>query len=269
MLRGSPIVCAVMLAAVVSIGQGGVDLGHGIELDALVGTTAHFYRFTSAGLYSNEMVIERAVALAGLTGRVSSVVSIRAYFDIGSYWGGPALDMYTDFAWPNGMELRVGQFLLPLGMEAMTEFGRQKLANSSFLVGYAKPAGTRDIGVMGTWQRRRFSVAAALVNGAGTNTWDNNVQKDMCVRLTLGPLAALDAVIALRGYYGRPDASDSVWRSAAIEARLKRGPNSRISTARMRGTTPRICRLPSVPVCWSLPVVSIWYCPRGSSWSGW
>lgn len=202
----------------------GMELLDGkLSLDVDAWSTAHFYRFTSIGLSSNDATFERTIALAGFTGRISPVVSIRACFDVGGYWGGPALDMYVDFAWRSGFGVQIGQFLPPLGFDYMTDYVRQPLVNNSLLQTYVKANGGRDIGAMGGWQSDRFSFVAALLNGAGANAGDNNNKKDLCARLTTRPLAAVDAVFALRGYYGWPDASDSIWRTVAAEARVKTG----------------------------------------------
>ncbi len=216
---------AILFLVSYAHGEPGMELFDGkLSLDAQVWSTAHFYRFTTGGLSSNDVTFERAIALAGFTGRINPVVSIRAYFDVGRYWGGPALDMYADFAWRGGFGARVGQFLPPLGFDYMTDFVRQPLVNNSLLQAYVKPNGGRDIGAMGTWANERYSFAAALVNGAGANTDDNNVRKDVCARLTAKPFGTLNAVIALRGYCGWPDASDSVWQTVAAEARARSGP---------------------------------------------
>jgi hypothetical protein len=224
-LKTSLVAGLVVLVVAANGGQGPVDLGHRIGLDALVASTVHFYRFAASGLSSNELVLERVVALAGLTGEINSVASIRASFDVGGYWGGPALDMYANFAWPSGLELRAGQFLLPLGMDAMTEFGHQKMVSNSFLSAYVKPAGGRDIGVMGTWGRRSFSAAAAVVNGAGANAGDNNARKDLCGRVTARPFQGIGLVLALHGYYGWPDTPDSTWRTLGAELAFEAGPS--------------------------------------------
>jgi hypothetical protein len=203
----------------------GMELFDGrLSLDGQVWSTAHLYRYTNGGLSTNDATFERAVALAGLTGRISRVVSMRAYFDVGGYQGGPALDMYVDLAWRTGFGLTFGQFLPPVGFDHMTTFIHQPLVNTSLMQTYTKPNGGRDIGAMGIWRNRRFSVAAALVNGAGPNIGDNNNRKDLCARFTAKPLAAVDAVFAFRGYYGWPDWSDTSWISVAAEAHVERGP---------------------------------------------
>ena len=188
-----------------------------LSLDVTVWTATHWWRFTQAGLTQSEFAFERAGALAGLTGRLSPFSLVRVSGDISAF---QTCDLYIDLRWRSGFGLRAGQLVLPLGMDAMTEPDSQKLGNS-LLVAYAKPAGTRDIGVQGSWTLGRLSVLAAVVNGRGANASDNNTRKDLCGRISVRPLATLDADLALRAYYGWPD---SLWQSAALEARLKRGP---------------------------------------------
>ena len=213
-----------MLMLLVIAGTAWADLsvvGDKLTLDALVWTGAHWWRFEHAGLAQSEFAFERVSALAGLTGQLSPVVSLRVSGDVGVV---QPQDLYVDLRWRSGLGLRAGQFLPPIGMDAMTEPDSQRMASNSLLIPYAKPAGTRDIGAMGGWETSRLSVAAAVVNGAGANAGDNNDRKDLCGRLAVRPLATLDAVLALRAYYGWPDASDSLWRTTALEARLRRGP---------------------------------------------
>jgi hypothetical protein len=196
-------------------------IGDKLTLDATVWTGVYWWRAEQVGLAQNRSAFERPGALAGLTGHLSPFVSLRMSGDV-SYL--QPQDLYVDLRWSSGFGLRAGQFLLPLGMDAMTEPDSQVLAASSFMVSYAKPAGTRDVGVLGSWELRRLSASAAVVNGKGANADDNNNRMDLCGRVTVRPLVNLDAVLALRAYYGRPDAADSVWQSAAFEARVSHGP---------------------------------------------
>jgi hypothetical protein len=219
MLRYRRLVTVTVVLALFGTSRANLSLvADRLELDALVGANAQWLRAEQAGLAQSGFAFGRVVALAGLIGYLSPAVSLRLSGDVGSL---QPQDLYTDLHWRSGLLLRAGQFLLPLGMDAMTEPDSQVLAGSSFLVSYAKPNGIRDIGAMGSWQTSRFSASAAVVNGSGANAGDNNDRKDLCGRLAVRPLADLDAVLALRAYYGWPD---SLWQSAAVEARLKRGP---------------------------------------------
>lgn len=192
-------------------------VGDKLTLDATVRAGAHWWRAEQAGLSHSEFAFERVGALVGFTGQPHPVVSLRASGDIG---GLEPQDLCVDLHWGNGFRLRTGQFLLPLGMDAMTEPDSQVLAGSSFLVGYAKPDWIRDIGVLASWETGRLSAAVAVVNGSGANASDKNTRKDLCGRISVRPLSTFDADLAMRVYYGWPD---SLWRSAAFEARVRRG----------------------------------------------
>jgi hypothetical protein len=196
-------------------------LGDRLALDAKVWTDGHWWMSEQVGLSRSEFVMERVAAPVGLTGRLSTVASLRVSGDVGTV---RPMDLYVDLRWPNGLGLRVGQFLLPLGFDLMTDPAKQLLVNSSFLAGYAAPAGSRDIGLMGGLQRGVFSVTGAVVNGAGANLGDYDQRKDVCGRITLKPLSTVDGVLALHVYYRGPDASDTAWRILAGEAQLNRGP---------------------------------------------
>lgn len=200
----------------------GLDLVPGrLSFDAVVYHTAHWWWFEGGGLRSDERVFERPVALAGFTGRVNSVSSVRCYFDIGETYGGPVLDMYAQLNWNSGWTLRAGQFLLPVGLEAMTDAADQKMIYNSFIAGYAKPGGTRDIGALVAWHGDDLAVSFALVNGAGANNWDDNRAKDLCLRI--GARLRQDLELAGRGYFGWTGPSEALWRTLAAEATYRSG----------------------------------------------
>jgi hypothetical protein len=209
----------LILLAIGSAARAELSLaGDKLVLDAVVASSAQWWQTQMGGLTHSEFVIERVFAPIGVTGHLSRIVTFRVSGDVSVP---QPQDLYVDLRWRSGFGLRAGQLVLPLGIDAMTEPDSQRLSGSSLLVNYAKPAGTRDIGVLGNWALSRLSVSAAVVNGSGANASDNNARKDLCGRISLRPLAALDADLALRAYYGWPD---SLWRSAAVEARLRRGP---------------------------------------------
>jgi len=192
-----------------------------LTLDAKVWTNGYAWRAEHAGLARNEFAAERVAAPLGVNGQLSQVASLRLSADIGKIY---PLDMYSDFRWASGFNVRVGQFVLPLGFELMTDPGSELIVNSSLLAGYAAPVGSRDIGLMAGMQNARFSFYGAVANGAGANVADDNPRKDLCGRLALTPFANVDVVLALRAYYGWPGAADTAWRSLAAEARVTRGP---------------------------------------------
>jgi hypothetical protein len=219
--RGRLTNLALLLVAIASAGRAESSLvPNRLALDALVWASVHWWRWERAGLANSEFVFERVAAPVGLTGRPSSLVSLRVSGDVSVL---QPLDLYADLHWSNGIGLRAGQLLLPLGMDAMTEPGRQRIVGSSFLVGHTKPAGSRDIGVVGTWERGGFSGAAAVVSGAGANAGDNNDRKDLCGRIAVRPLRELGLTLAVHGYYGRPDLVQRTWQTLGAEASIERG----------------------------------------------
>jgi len=194
--------------------------GSRLSVDAFVWSMAHFYRVGAGGLHSNELVFERANALVGVTGNVGSVASARVCVDAGYL---SPRDVYVNLRWGNGLGLRVGQFLLPLGLDVMTEPWALPFVTNSLVGVYAKPNGTRDVGVLASWERARFAATAAVVNGSGANGGDNNERKDICGRVVIRPLPREQLEVALRGYWGWPGAPDSVWQTVAGEAALHMG----------------------------------------------
>ncbi len=212
----------LILLAIAGCAWADLDLaGDKLVLDAAVWTNGHAWRAEEGGLTHNEFAVERVVAPVGLTGRLGQVASMRLSADVGT---GSAWDLYADLRWPSGFYLRAGQFLLPLGFEALTDPREQPLVNSSLLAGYAAPAGARDIGATSGFENHLLSIAGAVVNGAGANNRDYDQRKDVCGRVVLRPLSTVDGAFALRAYYRGPDASDTAWLTAAVEAFLVRGP---------------------------------------------
>jgi len=221
MTQRSLVVCTLAVAVALAWGSSGLDLGHGVGLDAVLLNTAHFYRIEDGGLGWNDAAIERIVALVGLTGRVGSIASLRVSGDVSIL---QPQDLYVDLRWPSGFGLRVGQFVVPLGTDVMTEPGQQMVVNNLSLAWNAKPAGIRDVGVMGGWDGERLSAAVAVVNGAGANAGDDNDRKDLGGRAAVRPFEQLGLTLALQGYYGWPAAADSAWQMLGAEASLARGP---------------------------------------------
>jgi hypothetical protein len=191
-----------------------------VSFDALVWSTAHFYRFGEGGLYANEFAFERVMALVEVTGSVGRVASAHVSVDVGSV---QPQDLQFNLRWGNEFGLRAGQFLLPLGMDVMTEPGELPLVTNSLMASFAKPNGPRDIGFLASWERPSFSLAVATINGAGANSADNNDRKDLCGRAALRPFRNVQLEMALRAYLGWPGSADSVWKSVAGEVALDIG----------------------------------------------
>ncbi|MBM3331525.1 hypothetical protein FJY68_06690 [candidate division WOR-3 bacterium] len=212
----------MILLAAASSAQADLDLaGDRLVLDATVWTSGHVWMAEEGGLSRNELAFERVDAVAGLTGRVTPGVSFRLSADVGR---AEPRDLYLSLTWRGRLGLRAGQFLQPLGMDAMTEPDSQILSGNALLISYAKPLGTRDIGILGTWDADRISVAAAVINGSGPNAGEANGRKDLCARVAVRPASTANATLALRAYHGWPGASETAWQTVAFEASAARGP---------------------------------------------
>lgn len=183
-------------------GRGEVSLvERRLSADALLWVNCHWQQSERAGLTDSRFDFYRRAAFVGLTGHVSSVMSMRVYFEVGSV---SPYDLYADFRWPNGIGLRVGQFIPPLGFEAWTPYQELKLIEFSIVERHWKPWGARDIGLMTSYDTDLFGIAGAVVNGNGRNTsGDDNAWKDVCGRVVLKPLAEYGLEFACRGYRGR------------------------------------------------------------------
>jgi phosphate-selective porin len=96
-------------------------------------------------------------------------------------------DAYIAFTYLPAASIRVGQFIMPYGLEQFV-FSSNTLEFTERLLTPMVPA--RDAGVMIS-NRRPFggwlTYAAAITNGTGMNVRDNNDAKDAVVRLTAAP----------------------------------------------------------------------------------
>ena len=191
-----------------------------LSCDVLVWSGGHFWRLTQGGLGSNELAFERGFARVGVTGTVTSVVSLRVSCDVA---GLAPQDVYADMRLQNGFGLRIGQFQLPLGADLMTDKGQTKLVNNSLLTAYDGPAGALDMGLLGTYLSSRFQGALAVINGSGANTDDRNNRRDLCGRVAFRPWLGKSVEFAARGYIGWPDTTGIQWRTAAAEVSVRRG----------------------------------------------
>jgi hypothetical protein len=220
------LLCA-LCACLVTQGAASITLVEDrLDLDALLWANVSWMMSSKAGFGSPGFKFYRRGAFVGLTGRVTSYASMRLYIDAGSFWENPALDVYADFAWQNGIGLRVGQFKCPSGFEAMTEDRDLRMIEYSFLKRYWKPADPRDVGVLLTYSRSIVDAEVAVVNGNGRGAGfkDENNSKDACVRVAVAPWQEGGPQIAVRGYYGRWKATSLPYYNGAVEFLLERGP---------------------------------------------
>jgi len=203
--------------------RGEVSLvGGRLSADALIWANCCWQQTEVIGLTDSRFDFYRRAAFIGLTGHISSVTSMRLYFDVGSV---SAYDLYVDFHWPSGFGLRVGQFTPPLSFEAWTEHKKLKLVEYSLVKRHWKPYGPRDIGLMISHDGRVLGIAGALVNGNGRNQGgDNNEWKDVCTRVVFKSLADYGLRFACRGYYGWVDEAGVRFWNSAVEYLWDRQP---------------------------------------------
>ncbi len=203
--------------------QGQVSLAGGrLSADALLWVSCRWQQGERGGLHNSRFDFYRRAMFVGLSSQVHPVASLRMYFDAA---GVSPYDLYLDLRWPNGIGLRAGQFVPPLGFEAWTPPRELRFIEYSILERHWKPWGGRDIGVMASYKTGLFELAGAVVNGNGRNTWgDENDWKDVCGCVTLKPLAQYGLQFACRAYDGRYYKEGVRFWNAAAEALFERGP---------------------------------------------
>jgi phosphate-selective porin OprO/OprP len=101
-------------------------------------------------------------------------------------------DGYLEFRHFPDARLRLGQFIVPFGLEVMqaqnyTDFADVTIASRNMVFG------ARDIGAMlyGRYGGDLIGYRFAVLNGAGENQGDNNDSKDIAARLVFRPFAAI------------------------------------------------------------------------------
>ncbi|MFO7675239.1 MAG: hypothetical protein R6X12_02840 [bacterium] len=218
-----------------------IELADGrLALDALGSANAKWQRTERLGLSAGRFDFYRLRAPVGLIGVVNRTALFRVSFDAGLYEG--VYDLHINLGWPNGFGLRAGQFLLPVGLEAMTQPKHVSFVEHSIVRANWRPWSSRDVdiwdprdvGVMLTFGKehegRQFpvshvEVAVAVVNGSGKGQWlrDDNDWKDVCGRVAVRPMSGVDALIAARGYYGRMGTEGTIFRNSAAEFSVRLG----------------------------------------------
>lgn len=161
-----------------------------LSADGWVRANAHYWTVDVAGLRAGEFVIEPVTGGAGLTARLGSVISLRASSAFSSDGGIWLEDALARVEWPSGWGVTAGQFLLPLSIDALLLPRDYPLAfNGALHTGFVKPAGLRDVGVMGTYGQGMWDAAAGVVNGNGAGSWSsqNRQRKDLFGRIMVQP----------------------------------------------------------------------------------
>jgi len=220
MRRASFLGLAVLALAAWTRGE--VSLVEGrLSADALIWANCCWQQTEQAGFTESRFDFYRRAAFIGLTGHISSVTSMRLYFDVGSV---SAYDLYVGFHWPSGVGLLVGQFKPPLGFEALTKPYELKFIEYSLVKNYWKPWNPRDVGAMLSYQTSLFELAGAVANGNGINQGyqDDNDWKDVAGRVVLKPFEKFGLLLGIRGYYGRIGPDEDRFENVATELLLDR-----------------------------------------------
>lgn len=210
----------ILLLVVLLAGSAAAEVavvGDKLSLDALIWVNARGERVTERGLTRMDFAFYRFWAPVGLTIRPVPGASFRLSFDAG--WNERALDIYADLDLPAEFVLRAGQFVPPLGSEALTEPGRLKLIEYSILKGAWKPYDPRDVGIMLMRDRGAMAFSFAVVNGAGRSTWlqDDNKWKDLGARVVYRPALLPGFFVAGRSYYARVGQDGGLQLNYALE----------------------------------------------------
>ncbi|MGQ9707629.1 MAG: porin [bacterium] len=161
----------------------------------------------------------------GLTGNISENATMRIEFDFCHLF---LRDLFIDFKLPGGFGVRAGQFPLPLSFEVETQERDLKLEEYSIIYwNMGKPNTVRDIGFLFSWGQpdslQSFRAIAAVVQGTGPNTIDNNYQKDLFARAVVTAWSKMNLTFGVRGYYGWVNPEAVRWLGAGVEASFQPG----------------------------------------------
>lgn len=142
-------------------------------------------------------------------------------------------DAYLEYSFSRALKLRAGQFKIPLSAEQMTSASSLDTVHRATVS--RRLAYGRDIGLMlrGAAADEALCWWAAVVNGAGRNSSDNNSEKDVVLRAEVTPLGFLDCAKGLRigcsGQMGK-----RVLDSDAEGRRTRVGPYASFEHCRLR-----------------------------------
>ncbi|MFO7690532.1 MAG: hypothetical protein R6W83_08255 [Cryobacterium sp.] len=188
-----------------------------LTLDAVAWANARWQRVSEGGVSQIDFSFYRFGAPVGLNFRPAPGTAVRVSFDAG--WNERALDLYVDFRLPAGLLLRAGQFIPPIGHEALTLPQDLKAVEYSLLKGAWKPYDPRDVGLMLARDSGLVAASIAFVNGFGRSGWlqDENKWKDISGRLLFRPAFLETSFIGGRGYYGRMGPDGGLMVNYALE----------------------------------------------------
>jgi hypothetical protein len=196
-----------------------------LSIDGVIWCYGQFARGGAKGWFKNEFSFQHRQATVGLTGKITPDARARLEFDFSRL---SLRDLTVEFAWKNGLGLKLGQLKLPLSFNS--EVAEKQLAIEAYSILYytniLKPANIWDIGILGSFCRggpndSALQAVAGIVNGTGPNTGDNNLAKDLFARVVIKPLPGIH--LGGRLYYGWMQPEAVPWLGAGIEARLNSG----------------------------------------------
>jgi len=197
-----------------------------LSVDGLIWTQARFARGGANGWFSDAFEFQHHQATVGLTAKITPITTSRLEFDFSSM---NLRDLWIEFAWANGLGLKLGQMKLPLSFNSAIEEHQLTVEEYSILyyTNVLKPVNLRDIGALGLFRSDNsdepvFQALAGIVNGTGPNTGDNNRTKDIFARMVIkaSPVFTGGGHI----YYGWLESAAVPWLGAGVEARFKSGP---------------------------------------------
>jgi hypothetical protein len=193
------------------------------SVDVLAWVNCAWRQAEVAGYADTRFDFYRRGALVGIEGRTGTVALGRVSMDAANL---TPLDVYADFHWPSGFGLRAGQFVAPVGFEALTDPKALRFIEYSLVKNAWKPLDPRDVGLMGTYKNAFAELAVAVVNGNGRGGWlqDDNKWKDVCGQVVFKSFDGLGVLLALRAYYGRTGTEGSDFTNYALELDARRGP---------------------------------------------
>ena len=164
-------------------------------------TQLQFLSDESAGI-DDEFKVHRA--RAGVTGRLNEDIGYNLIFGaVEPPDRDPHLvNAYADFDYIPGVKIRVGQFLVPFGLEGPETIYFNPAIERSTAVRRLNPFNIfRDAGIQASSKFEKFNYALAVVNGSGANISENNDYKDVLGRFGFTPLEALS--LGLSGHWGK------------------------------------------------------------------
>ncbi len=144
-------------------------------------------------------------------GDVFTYAGYSIYFDVAC--AKPLMDAYGTLDVIPYTEFRAGQFLVPFSRESYTSTSKLLLIDRSMVTLNVAPPLGRDVGAQLEFKLHSHdrpdwvSLAVAGVNGSGPNRVDENVAKDVAVRVAGNPLPwAATKGLTFEGYYylGKP-----------------------------------------------------------------